>query len=158
FEGNEMIVLDLQNPIGGAVLGATTQHTLTILEDEVLPTVEFKLVNSAVGEANATHDILVSLSGASDQVVSVEYAIAGTATNGGSTKDYELTTGWVTFPALSSADQTITLSIFDDSWYEGNETVILTLQNEVNAQLGSNNPHTVTINDDETLPVVQYKL
>ncbi len=101
----------------------------------------------SVSSANATVDLSV----ASGLTVTVDYVVTGTATGSGT--DYTLANGTLTFnPA--DVQETITIaSIVDDAILEANETVIITLSNPSNANLGANTVHTYTINNDDSAAV-----
>jgi hypothetical protein len=84
----------------------------------------------------------------------VQVAITGGTGSAADVNNY--TTQTVTFPAGSSANQTVTLTVTDDILVEGTETVIFTIQNITGGQgtpvIGSNNPYTLTITDNDLLP------
>jgi Calpain family cysteine protease/Calx-beta domain/Ser-Thr-rich glycosyl-phosphatidyl-inositol-anchored membrane family len=84
--------------------------------------------------------------------LSVNYSIAGTATNG---QDYDSLTGVAIFNAGSST-AVIDIKPIDDSLYEGKETVQLILSADTLYNLGSAKSATVSINDNDkpTISVV----
>jgi hypothetical protein len=89
----------------------------------------------------------VTLSAASSQSISVQYATSnGTATSG---SDYTSTTGTLIFNA-GVTTQTITIPILNDSVNEADETFTLSLSNPTNALLGSTVSITTTITDTLT--------
>ena len=79
----------------------------------------------------------------------VNYTVSGTATNG---IDYNSLNGIATFTANSSTT-TININPLDDSGFEGNETVVLTLVNNASYVVGSANNATVVIADND-LPTI----
>ena len=88
----------------------------------------------------------VSLSAATTETVSVDYATAdGTAVAG---SDYTSTSGSLTF-ATGEISKTVSVSLTDDSVGEGSENFTLTLSNQTNASLARATA-TGTITDDET--------
>jgi len=90
--------------------------------------------------------LTVNLSAVASQAVAVNYAVTGTATGGGT--DYTLANGTLVISAGDEAG-TITISgIIDDAFDRGDETVIITLSNPVNAFLGNDLVHTYTITDN----------
>jgi hypothetical protein len=105
-----------------------------------------------VNEANGTVTITVILSAAQGQAVTVNYATSdGSATAG---SDYTTRSGTLTFiPGQTS--RTFTVPIINDTNTELNETFTVTLSTPTNASLGTPNPATVTIIDDD-LPVVEF--
>lgn len=175
-ENNEDVVFTLQNATGLSIAdadgadGIEVVHTYMIQDNDVL-LVEW--VDAGASDNEATGGNLPSLivSGAEiGSAATVEVALSGTATAG---TDYAPgTTITVTIPAadyqttpltqalndfsLSTAD----LSITDDQTIEGDETVILTLQNATNVTIGdadaadgTEDVHTYTILDDDVLLV-----
>lgn len=124
-------------------------------------TIRFTLAFQYVNENIGTATINVSISNpSSSNATTVEVALTGgTATNG---VDYSnFTTQTLTFPAGSSANQSFSVNIIDDSEIESDETIIFTLQNPsggTNATLGTITTFTLTIQDNDTpiplLPVL----
>ena len=100
-----------------ATLGTAT-GTGTINDDEASPTL-------AIGNASATEDggnvvFTATLSPASSQTVTVNYATAGgTATSGA---DFTATNGTLTFPT-GVTSQTVTVPVANDTVAEPNETL-----------------------------------
>jgi len=92
----------------------------------------------------------VTLSQASNQTVSVNYATAnGTAT---AASDYTATIGTLTFaPGVTS--QVINIPILNDSLNEADETFTLALSSPTNAALGTQTAATTTITDTLTAAV-----
>ena len=154
-EEDETVVITLSDP-DNATLGAKTTHTYMINDSDVGPTavVEFAAVSSSGSEDVSPVALAVELTPASSQAVTVDYSVTGgTATGGG--VDYALASGTLTF-SPGDTTENVEITIVDDSLVEGNETVIVTLSNPVNATLGTNVSHTYTIvNDyDETPPQI----
>ncbi len=122
--------------------GSATQSFSIFVSDVV----EFDASASNGNESASTADIPVSLSKALTTEASVDYGISGTAQNG---LDYTLSAGTLTF-AAGDLTKNITISgIVDDTEIEPNETIILTLSNAVGIDLGNQNVHTYTINDND---------
>ncbi len=124
--------------------------------------VGFASVTSSVNENGTSIDVCVSIVNPSPTVdTTVDVTLNGTSTaiNGtdyddsGSAFSFPVT---LTFPANSGADECITFAIIDDLIFEGDETVVINLTNPnggINAGLGLNTEHTLTILEDET-PVI----
>ena len=127
--------------------------TVTIVEDDVAT-----LAMAAPLASEQARRIVfeVTLSKASDEVVTVDYATTGssddTATEG---KDYTPTSGTLRFPARSTAAQPVTVTVNDDALDEDTETFTVTLRNAANAQLAGGG-ETLTarglIEDEDPLP------
>ena len=93
----------------------------------------------------AVINILVTRSGGSSGVASVDYATSdGTAVAG---TDYPATSGTLTFADGVSGNQTISVPIYDDPTVEVVEAFTLTLSNVSGATLGVNSSATVSIVD-----------
>ena len=151
YEGDEIVLLDLSNPVS-ATLGTPASATLTIVDDETEPTVQLSSAAYSVGEADGSAVITVTLSGVSVFTATVDYATSdGTAVDGA---DYTAASGTLIF-APGETSLTFNVAVLDDSLYEGNETVLLDLGNPVNTTLGTPASATLTIVDDETEPTIQ---
>jgi RHS repeat-associated protein len=151
-EANETIIVTLSNPIN-ATLGTNAVHTYTINDNDDAPTVAFSATSSNGAENATPATMTVSLSAASGQSVSVDYALTGTATGGGI--DYTLANGTLTFNA-GETSKDLSAVIVNDTLDEANETIIVTLSNPANATLGTNAVHTYTINDNDDAPTVAF--
>jgi hypothetical protein len=152
-EPNETVVVNLFGPTN-ATLGAITDHTYTILDDDPTPTLAFAQGSSTAAETAGVLSIPVTLTGLSFQTITVNYAVTGgTATAG---QDYTFAAGTLTFLSGESS-KTINLTVLDDLFDEPNETVVITLSGPTNAVLGAPASHTLTINDDEPTPQVGFR-
>ena len=107
----------------------------------------------SVSDASATEgdavEFTVSLSAASSQQVTVEYATSGgTATSG---TDFAAASGTMTF-AANERSRTVSVATTDDTDDEGNETFTLTLSSPANATLGDGTATgTILDNDDNVV-------
>ncbi|RXQ96090.1 T9SS type A sorting domain-containing protein [Ancylomarina salipaludis] len=152
-ENNETVIVTLSNPVN-ATLGSNTVHTYTINDDDATPTIAFNSTSSNGAESVSSKDLQVDISAVSGLNVSVDYAVTGTATGGGT--DYTLANGTLTIGAGNASNNITIGSIVDDLLDENNETVIVTLSNPSNATLGSNSVHTYTITDNDATPTVAF--
>lgn len=153
-EGTENLVFVLRNPSNNGTLETDSLFTLTIMDNDVAPNpvVSFNLISSSVNEGAGTLTVQAVILSPNANPTSVDINVTGggTATAGGIDFSYGPIT--VTFPANSSAPQDITVGIADDAVAEGNEFFTFQLNNPTNsATIGSNNQHTVTILDNDTL-------
>ena len=145
-EEDETFTLTLSSPANATLGDATAAGTIND-DDESLPAVSVFDASAAEGDAVA---FTVSLSEASSQQVTVEYATSdGTATGG---TDFTAQSGTLTFTA-GETTKTVSVATTDDSADEDDETLTLTLSSPANATLGDATA-TGTINDDDSLPAV----
>ena len=138
---------------GGGYEGVTGPTvTVTIVEADV-PTLA--MAPAQASEQAARIAFVVTLSQASDEVVTVDYATdssGGTATEG---EDYTPASGTLRFPARTTAAQTIAVTVNDDSTDEDTEMFTVTLSNAANAQLaggGATLSAVGRIEDEDALP------
>ncbi len=152
-EDNETIQVTISNPLN-ASLGASQTHTYTIVDDDDPPTVQFAATSSSGDESIITANLLVQLSTASGREVTVDYAVSG-GTASGSGVDYTLAPGTATInPGATSIN--IPITIANDALNEDDESIIVSLSNQVNAILGTQRTHTYTILNNDPLPSVQF--
>ena len=150
-EDAETLTVGLSAPINGT-LGSVSNHTVTITDDDPLPSLQFTgqpfSATENAGPALAT----VSLSQESGRDLSVDYeTLADTALAG---SDYTTTTGRLTWTAGETAPKNISIPLVNNSEPENPESFDVRLQNPVNATLTGTNPESVTINDDDLGPPV----
>jgi len=127
---------------------STIERTI-VVASVVIPTVS--LGSATGGESSGSLVFPVTLSEASSQAVTVQYATAnGTATAG---SDYTATSGTLTIPA-GQTQGTITVPVLGDALVEPDETFTLALSNPTNAELGSPSVATGTITDTTPAPTL----
>ncbi|MBD2495580.1 calcium-binding protein [Nostoc sp. FACHB-280] len=145
FETDETVALTLVTG-SGYTIATTTPITGTIVNDDLLPTINLSASQTVIeGNTNPqTVTYKVTLSNASSQTITVQYATANGSATAGS--DYTTTTGTLTFnPGVTS--QVINIPILNDSVNEANETFTLSLKSPTNATLGTTASVTTTITD-----------
>jgi len=98
-----------------------------------------------VNEADGNATFTVSLSNASSQDVTVNYATADETAE--AVNDYSTTSGTLTFNAMQTT-KTISVPIVDDFTYEGTETFYLNLSNPTNATISDDQGIGTILNDD----------
>ena len=142
--------MTLTHTVSGGDYGSVSAEdvTITVVEKDT-PTLVVS--DAQASEADGTVDFEVTLSTASSNQVTVAYATSdGTATAG---SDYSSTNGTLTFPVESSASQTISVPVTDDSVHEAEtETLTLMLSGATNASLAGGAATltaTGTITDDD---------
>ena len=113
---------------------STAPAPLTITGPEEVVITSYMSVGDATAseEDDATIDFVVTLSPASDEAVTVDYATAnGTAVAGG---DYKAKSGTLTF-AAGQTSRTVQVSLIDDDLEEDQETLDLNLTNPSGAAI-----------------------
>jgi len=137
--------------ISGTDSGNYTITQPTLSADITLPLASFTSASSSGLESVSSANLSVDLSTAYGSIITVDYTVTGTATGGGT--DYTLANGILTFNPGSINENITIASIIDDAILEANETVIVTLSNPVNADLGTNTIHTYTITNNDAAAV-----
>ena len=147
------------SPTAPYAVNLTAGQTLTginfggNLHNLQLPTINLSPFSQTIIEGLTTPQnvtYIVTLSSASNQTISVNYATAnGTATAG---LDYTATIGTLTF-APGATSKVINIPILNDSLNETDETFTLTLSSPTNASLGTLTTATTTITDTLTASV-----
>lgn len=124
--------------------------TGTIVDDDPVPMLTITDASKAEGNSPSSMLVTVSLSTASGQTVTADYAtVAGTATVGA---DYTTTTGTLTIPA-GSLSGTISVPIVGDALNETNETFFVNLSGVTGANLADGQA-LCTILDDDSPPKI----
>ena len=144
-------------------IGQVTGASLTLEDDDGgagpteprdgEPTVSIDSPSVAEGNSgSATLTFTATLSAASGQQVTVQYADAGTGTATSGTDYTAITGGTLTF-AAGTTSQTFDVSVTGDTLDESNETVVVTLSGPTNATI-STASGTGTITDDDGTPTL----
>ena len=153
-EYDETVDLSILSVVNGSI-GSPKDHTLTILDNDDPPEVFFTFADQMVKEDNGPMSVEVQLSIQSDKDVTVEFSLGGTAQQG---DDYTINLSPIN---ILAGDLTGMIDLDIDQ--EGPpdtepETIILTLNNPVNATLGSPGVHTITIEGPPPKPTVSFKI
>ena len=147
-EADETFTVTLSNPSATATIADGTGIG-TIVDNDAAPTLSIDDVT--VDEAAGTATFTVSLSAASGQTVTVNYATAnGTATSGA---DYTTTNGTLNF-APGDLTQTITVPILEDLLDELDETFTVTLSNPSATATIADGTGIGTIVDNDAAPTL----
>src|SRR5205814_5449476 len=148
-EASETINLALSNVTGSAALAAPSTAVVTIIDDDPVPGISIGDVSVAEGNSGTTYaNFIVSLTAASGQTVTVNYATAdGTAM---APSDYSATSGTLTF-APGQTSRTLMIPVQGDSTIEPDETFFVDLSSPVNATIARSRG-TGTIVDDDAPP------
>jgi len=144
-EPTEQFALNLSGPTNGATL-ADAQGIATVTDGDPVPTISVDDVIIAEGDAGTTAmTFTVSLSAASGQTVTVNYATAdGTALAG---SDYAAASGTLTF-APGVTTQTVTVLVTGETVFEVDQTLLLNLNGPTNATIADGQGVGTITNDD----------
>jgi Flp pilus assembly protein TadG len=129
-EADETVSLAVGGVTGLARGDGTTSYTLTILDDDTAA-VSWESSGFTISEEGGSITLRIVISPRSDQDVQVSFTRGGTATAG----DYSLTASPVTIGSLTTGFD-LTLTPVNDDTPEPNDTIILTLLDPANADLG----------------------
>src|SRR5438034_1099257 len=150
-EPDETIVITLSNPVNAA-LGATTNHTCTITDNDNPPTVALSLSGSPMAEAGGVGTVTATLATPSSLTVTVNLAFSGSATL---TSDYSRSGTSIVIPA-GSISGTVTLTAVQDSLDEVDETIIVDISSVTNGTESGTQQVMATITDDDAPPTVSF--
>ncbi|MBK8150282.1 MAG: InlB B-repeat-containing protein [Acidobacteria bacterium] len=123
-------------------------------------TVQFSSATYSVTEGTATVTLTATRTGGSSGAVTANYSLGGgtatgTAACGTPGQDYVNTGGSVSWANGDAADKTFNVTICNDAVYELSQTFGATLSiGSGGATLGTPNPATVTINNDDSAPTI----
>ncbi|HEV7747791.1 MAG TPA: Calx-beta domain-containing protein [Pyrinomonadaceae bacterium] len=146
FEGNEFFLVNLTSPTNATI--SDSQATGVINNDDAQPTISLAIDDVSVAEGNAgtgTAGFTVTLSNASAQTVTVNYATAGGTATAGS--DYVTTSGMLTFTA-GQLTQPVSVTVNGDTVFEPNETFNVNLSGATNATIADDQGIGTITNDD----------
>jgi uncharacterized delta-60 repeat protein len=148
-EGDETINLRLFNPSVAGALGSRDTATITVADNDFYGQLQFSQANYQTEENGTNLTITVIRTGGIGGTVSVDFQVA----DGTATIDADYTTNLITSTQLTFApgetSKSFRIGLLNDDLAEGEETVLLSLSNPVNATLGAVSTSTLTIIDDE---------
>ena len=130
--------------------------TISLTDNDGAPRLSINSPSVAEGDSGSTDlTFTVTLSPASAQQVTVDYADAGTGTATGAGTDYTAITGATLTFAAGTTSQTFTVAVTGDTLDEANETVVVPLSNPTNATISDTaGTGTGTITDDDATPTL----
>src|SRR5262249_15631433 len=143
-----VILFQYVSPAGGGVADFNIDD-MTL--DVVCPqsSLQFSAANYNVGEGDGSATITVTRTGDTSAAATVNFASSdGTAVQ---RKDYQVASGTISF-AAGETSKTLSVLIVDNNYVDGNRTFSLTLTNASGGTLGTPNPATVTIIDNDSVP------
>ncbi|MCB0395216.1 MAG: T9SS type A sorting domain-containing protein [Flavobacteriales bacterium] len=156
-ESTETIELKLSNPSANIALGADSVHIVSINDDDNARKIDFSAPSSNGDEGVSPVTLTIEIPLAQVDAVNpttVNYSVTGgTATGGG--VDFTLASGTATIAATESSI-TFDIVINEDALDEADETIIITLSDPTNSNLGTDNVYTYTIQDNDSEPAVQF--
>ncbi len=162
--GNDVDAPDKQVTISGTVAGGhgllsnPSSVTLTLTDDETLPTVALALSSSSISETGGVATVTATLSAVSSEAVTV--TVAAAAGSGAAAADFDLSAAKTLTIAAGGTTSagTVTVTANGNDVHSGDKQVTVSA-----AAAGGNNvaapPNvTLTLTDDETLPTVALVL
>jgi hypothetical protein len=157
-ENDETFKVLLNNPTGGATIGSLSESLVTIIDDDITIPVpgafEFSVTSTSVDEGAGVVTIAIERVGGSDGTVTVDWRTLG------DTATFEQDYGnfdWITLTFVDGESvKNKSITIVDDSIYEGNEVFDVLLGNPTGgASLASKITTSVTIIDNDESVVVE---
>ncbi|MEQ8324013.1 MAG: Calx-beta domain-containing protein [Vicingaceae bacterium] len=162
-ETDETYTITLSNPSSGLTIGTNSVHTHTIQDDDNARKVYFDVATANGSESVTSVNVGLSINNLDlTNPTSVDYTVTGGTAVGGGT-DYTLAAGTVTFP-VNTTTNSFSFTVNNESLYEIDETIEITLSVPVNCNLDGVAPfggtgfivYTYTINDNDTPPDVEF--
>lgn len=155
FDETISLVMDA---VTNAERSSPYSHTTTILDDDQDVIVTFVASSQVSNEGEPYLYVTAQIvdSGGSPFVsgkeVLVPFELSGDAT---ALADYALAPNPLVVP-IASSDASIILPLIDDTVYEGDETLVVTMGTPVNAVPGAITTHTALIHDNDDPPQVSF--
>jgi len=144
-EGNESITATISNSSKGTI--TTNSASAILIDDESVPTLSVNDINITEGNTSTkTLTLSVTPSHASTSIMRVDYVTANSSATAG--EDYTSASGTLNFPANSTSEQNITVTIQGDWVLEDNESFFVNFSNLVNAQMSDSSATLTILNDD----------
>ncbi|MEK7256366.1 MAG: GEVED domain-containing protein, partial [Bacteroidota bacterium] len=139
-------------PCGNSDYGQVEDYTINITASGGTPSIAIS-GNPSQNEGNSgttAFNFTVTRTGNTANASSASWAVTGTGGNPANAADFggTLPSGTVTFPAGSSATQTIVVNVSGDTGVESDEGFTVTLSNPTNATLGTATASGTILNDD----------
>jgi hypothetical protein len=154
IEPTETFQLLIDTISGGAFVGTDSIYTGSIIDNDapVIPVLSFTTTASTCLESAGTFNLIVSITNPATTATSVDINVTGGNATAGSDFTFNSPTT-ITFPANSTANQTISIPVIDDALVEGTEVIQFTLSNPTNgAIIGSISMFTENITDNDAAP------
>ena len=146
IEDNETIIVTLTSVTSGdAGIGSNDNATITLTSPE-RSNVSITNDNNSFEDGPIDGALTISLDNASETAITVNYSVTGTADSG---TDYAALSGSATI-AAGDTSHVLVIDVTDDSAYEDNETIIITLDNATGPAVisGTDNATNTLVSDD----------
>ena len=154
FGVDKTAIVTLSSPTN-ATVGAPNAYTLTIVEADVLPTIQFDVASASGPETTPSYDIVVRLSTTTAATTTVAYAVStSTALDG---INFSLTAGTLTIPA-GELTASIPLTVIHDNLFGADTSVTVALTNPTNATLGETTSFVYTITETDLTPEANFSV
>lgn len=155
IEVAQTVIATLQASTSTYVIDSLRGNSTVHLTDDDLPVVTVSVPDASASESGPDSGLfLIQRSGSTSAPLKVYYGVSGTALHG---RDYASLSGEVTIPAGASSAPVL-VSPYDDGDTESSETVVVTLATVTNTYSpGPNFKGTVTIFDNENLPLINVR-
>ena len=143
---------------GGNGVANPPNVTLTLEDDDALPTVALALTPTSISETNGVSTVIATLSGPSSEVVTV--TVAASAGTGAVAGDFTLSTATTLTLAAGSTTSAGTVTVTANGNAVDSPNKSVTVSGAAAGGNGVSNPSnvTLTLTDDETLPTVSLAL
>ena len=153
-DAGESVSLSFGTLPAGVTAGTPSEATVTITDNDVLPTLS--VANAAAAESDGVA-FTVTLSAAATTDVTATWTASIETGDSAETADFESTTGTATVSANETTG-TITVPTVDDTTDEDNDTFTLTLSSpSANATLAADATATGTITDNDDPPTISVE-
>lgn len=153
YTGDRTVTLSLSQVTGQAGLGNPSTATLTIADDDPPPPGNFTLSPLLVttAETGPALTFTVSRLGGTGGTVGVQYATVNGSATGGA--DFEAKSGSLTWANGDGAAKTVTVALYDDTTFEGDETFTFSLSNPTGgATISGGANATITLVENDPQP------
>jgi Secretion system C-terminal sorting domain/Calx-beta domain/IPT/TIG domain len=144
FEGNENVIIDIVSVTNGTEDGVQ-QQTVTIVDNEIPPTVTLTNSNNSIVENVGTTTLTATLSAISGLATTVNMLY----TNGSGMTNAEYTNAANIVIPAGALSSNIVLTSVDDADDEANETITAEISSINNGTFTTAQPKIITVLDDE---------
>ena len=147
-EPDEGFTVTLSNPMNATITTATASGT--IVNDDASIAISGSPSQNEGNAGNTAFNFTATRTGSTANASSASWAVTGSGGNPANAADFggTLPSGMVTFPAGSSASQTITVNVSGDTGVEPDEGFTVTLSNPMNATITTATASGTIVNDD----------